>query len=119
MTPLHEQNPADRIVLHVDSGKWSYRCDCGREGHPTEKRRALQAVKQHIRSHGSDSPWKGNGAAPNPVPADLAERFPSITWGEREWVAVFDAWPGLVDRILDGIAAVPVRGHRYGKLVVA
>lgn len=39
-----------------------------------------------------------------PLPDDLAEKHPSVTWDERQWRIAFDVVPGLADRILDGIA---------------
>lgn len=44
-----------------------------------------------------------------PLPADLAERFPSTTWGEDEWFHVLQQDNDLFFRILAGIGKAPVR----------
>lgn len=47
-----------------------------------------------------------------PVPDDIAETFPSVSWDERQWLLAFTVVPDLADRILDGIAAASTQWRK-------
>lgn len=44
-----------------------------------------------------------------PLPADLAERYPSTAWGEKEWAGALIADDNLFFRILRGIGKASQR----------